>query len=595
MQPSIIGSLFFVISFVALFVAVHLFQKSQRPQNRVVWLALDFISILCWGTLVGGIIDIFRIPINLWSMGAVYLLSAIGLGVYLYKTRKFQKYYFEKFDIIYTVIFTVIIFLIGGSIVGPHIKLSYFNSDAAVHLKNTMNVVRSGHLPTMYMTELHNSMIIEVFMPFIAEVNIYKIFILIDAFFFLLETVFFMMVIRDYLDTKAMKVIGIIICLLYTLGYPLNSYLFSFLYWGVGVMLIVYLLYFIRLYQNNEVDSKYAIFIMMLGCNAVTQCYMLFGPFTYVAVFIALLLVQKQRGKLFTWANVKLALAVFAIPTVMSVYYCYFRFLQEMQMSVGDVISISGGIYADVYINFMWILPFIVYEFIKQVRNKKLDEVMICFLTFFVVTIVLGCLVLKGKVSYYYFYKSYYPMWTTGFIMTVKAVRELWRKSKEILISFASVFVVIAFMNFSGYENYLISTGTGIQNTNKSANLFDLYNYNRYIYSLSGPMMPDEYLDACNYVIENIDDEEVVPMLATIHNYSSCYWYEAITGEDCSSYYGWENEDVELLCEKMENDGIKHFVVYTDSIMYVGNAAVFNDRYQMEYKNDRVIVYVIGD
>lgn len=589
MQSSIIASVLFVIGFIGLYATFYMLQKSYKTQNCIVWLVLDLVTVLCFITLIGGIMSIVRIPVNLWSIGIVLLITAIGLGLYIHKTKKIQKYYFKVYDLIYVLFFAVVIFAICYAKVAPDIHMSFYNSDSAVHFKNTMRVVRTGQISVMYMSELINSLFIEVFMPFMLEVNLYKVFIIMDIIFLILEIIVFMVVTREYLDSFALKVIGLVIGLLYFGGYPFNSYLYDFLYWGIGVMIIIYLLYFVRLYQRNELDKRYVVIAMMMACNAVTQCYMLFGPVTYVAVFVTLIMIRKQSGKLMTWENVKLALAVFSVPTILSIYFCYFMFLRKQSMSVGDVISINGGIYTELYINFIWMIPFVIYEFIMMIKKKKIDELMICLIMFGLMAVTCCGLVFKGKVSSYYFYKMYYPLWALCFMITVRAISQIWCTARELFIGMACTFVFVAIMSFSGIENKLLNSETDIVRENKSLAVLDIYNFNKLVYQQLCPSMPNQFLEAFNYVIQEFDDEDV-PMVTSIELYKFCYWYEGITGYDCSQYYGWEN-DIDTICKRMEGNGVKHFVVILDSAMWYDNHEIFKNNYDVEYWDGTVAIF----
>lgn len=228
MESSIFGTILFVASFVLLFISVFQIKKTNNILNGMSWLIISFVSILCYGTMTAGIINIIGIPVNIISVGIVYLITGTMLQIAISKGNARQRYLWELYDFLYVVVFGIIIFFVAGSYFTKSLQLMFYNSDAAVHFKNAMYVLRNEHLVNMYFAPLHNALLMEVFMPFVAEVNLYKIYILIDAAMFLLESAFFMVVIRDFVTTKAMKIIGLLIGILYMLGYPMNSYLYSF-------------------------------------------------------------------------------------------------------------------------------------------------------------------------------------------------------------------------------------------------------------------------------------------------------------------------------------------------------------------------------
>ena len=177
MEASLFGTILFVISCIILFYGVFQIKKSQRELNGMSWLILSIISIFCYGTIVAGIINIVRIPINIFSIGIIYLITGVLLLIRIKREGEKQTYKWEKFDFIYVGVFALIIFLVAGSYFTPSLRLMFYNSDAAVHYKNAMYVLRNERIVNMYFAPLHNALIMECFMPFIPEVYLYKIYI----------------------------------------------------------------------------------------------------------------------------------------------------------------------------------------------------------------------------------------------------------------------------------------------------------------------------------------------------------------------------------------------------------------------------------
>ncbi len=585
MEASIFGTVLFVASFVLLFVSVFQFKKSNNILNGVSWLIISLISILCYGMMAAGIINIINIPINIISVGIVYLITGVFLQIIIRKQNEKQKYKWESYDFGYVVIFLVLIFIVAGSYFTSSLKLMYFNSDAAVHFKNAMYVLRNERLENMYFAPLLNALVMETFMPFVAEVNLYKIYILTDAALFLLESSFFMVLVRDFLITKAMKIIGIVISLIYVLGYPMNSYLYSFFYWAIGVMLIGYMLLMLRYYENKEIDRRVSIVGMMLCSAALPVTYMLFGPVIYIATFLVMLIFCKREGKLICKKNIFLAFKIFLIPTIIAIYYCYFDYLRNMDMSAVEILNVNGGVYRELFINFVWTLPFVIYMFIKAWKNKKFNETIVFTLFTGVFTLIMFVLVYKGKITSYYYYKFYFPIWLFFYVLTIQAIKELWQKSKEMIISFGIVFAFLAVVCFSGIEQKIINSQTGLTSAERTSGLFDIYKFNIGLFNMRGLKYPNQYFEICNYVIEELDnDEKEVPLLATIDNYSSCYWYEGITGQDCEEFYGWSYSFDEVQ-DKIEKQQIDYFVVYKDSPIYYEQLEYFSE-FEYVFEND---------
>lgn len=589
MTGSIIASLFFVISFLALYAESYGMKKSDKKLNGTVWLVLTLLTVMCWETLLAGLVDIINIPINIWSVGIMNLLSAVALAVYRYKKKERQQYYWEVYDGIYALCAIAGAVITFAMVQTPNLDITFVNSDAAVHLKNAVLLVKNCHLPVMYMAPLQSALLIEVAMPFIAAASYYKVFMILDILLFAVEAMFFMILIRDFLKTKVQKGIGLVMLLLYTLGWPLMSYLLSFYYWALGVMLVSFVMLLIRYYKNKELNQNYLIFLLMITCNAVTMCYMIFGPFAFIAAFIGLIVYRDKRIKLISKTNIWMAVKVFLVPTILAVYYCYFQFLQKEQMSAGEVMTIDGGIYKEYYIDFIWLMPFVLYMLIRIImRKKKIGEDMIFFLCFLVAAAVGTILAIQGKLSSYYYFKLYFPMWQIGFVMSAQVVVEWMERQIETLISYVLIFIFLAGMCYGGLEAKLIYGGSGLEYADRTSQFFEIYRYNQNTWSNIKISYPQEYLDACNYVMTELKDEELVPVITIQNNYANCYWYEAITGQDCSDYYGWKYGDDEIW-EKLDNCDVNYFVIYIDSLVYERNKAYY-DSFERVFENDRVMV-----
>lgn len=184
MNGSIFASILYTIAFVAFYVTMLLLKKSERKFNGVSWLVFTLLIELCWSGLIVAIINIVHIPINIWSVGIIYLLSAILVGIKIYREKEIQKYEWNLYDILVSVGVFVTVALMLYRRVGVGLQLNMINSDAAVHLKNAVSVVLEQKLPTMYFAPFQTAMVLEVTMPWVAIYNFYKVFMIVDAILF---------------------------------------------------------------------------------------------------------------------------------------------------------------------------------------------------------------------------------------------------------------------------------------------------------------------------------------------------------------------------------------------------------------------------
>lgn len=589
MNASIIASILYVAGFLSLYVAVFLLPKSGKKLNGVMWLILCLLAEMCWGAFAASIINLVRIPINIYSVGILYLISAVILGMKIHREKKIQKYEWSCLDILLSLaVFLMIAFIVYRK-AGPGMELIFFNSDAAVHLKNAVSLVLTQRLPVMYFAPFQLGLVLEVMMPAVKIYDFYKVFIVVDAAFLGIEVIFFFQFCREYLKNWRMKVIGIVMCVLYTAGYPMLSYLFTFYYWAIGVMLFGFAALLLRMYREGEVNRRYLVFLLMLCSNASVMCYMLTAPMVFIATFLGLAVIVKAEGKLITRENILLALKVFLLPTLLAIYYCLFEFLMKECLTAAEVISTDGGIYRELYMNFLLLLPLTAYTVIRAIHRKKVDENVIFFGTTCAFVLVLFVFAGFKLVSGYYFYKFYYPLWFFVFVLAVQGIESLLEEQWEILAGLGVMCALLFVMHYGKLEQLVVLSKANFQEEYRADAFFSLYDHNLNYLKLRGSTFPDEYMDICRYVVDELDQEGNVPLISSEDKYEKCFWYEALTGNDCSEYYAWRY-DFDEVEEKLDSGSTEIFAIFKDTEVFQKNKDYFSD-FEVIYENSTGAVY----
>lgn len=572
-----IAVVFYAITFITTYYQLYVYPKSKKIYNGVTWLLLSLLIEVSFQALIAGAINVIKIPINLWSMGAVNLLMGVVLyfGKYRGEEEK-QKYFYDKYDIAVFATVFVLGFLFLISFKGIHINMLFFNSDAAVHYKNAMAVVRNQDLPTMYFSELWNCMAMRCVMPFIPEVDLYKVYIVMESIFLIMEIQTLFAIIREYIQDIKAKIMAIPILIFYAFGYPMMGYLYSFTYWGMGVMLIGALLLIAKYYREKIISPGFAVFVMMTLCNAVTMCYMLFGPFAFVSLALVLTYDYfSDKNKLdLLW--IKLCMQVFLLPTAMAIYYCYFKFLSEQSLTISGIMQMTGGTYQENYFHFYWLILPVIIELYCVIRSKKIDEIVIFSVCSVVLEIVLNRLYTNGIIQYYYFSKYFYILWFFGYIMAFRGGVRILQHIRLIFI----YLILALMMEMVFWRDHLPVTIESVK---------DIYLFNDYLYKSTRLQCSDNFLDECNYIIENTSDTDEVPLIVEADLYSSCYWYEGITGKDSANYYTW-TQDWEKIKQKLLAKQTPYFMVMYQSALYQENQDFFNQFERIDY-NDEVAVY----
>lgn len=546
LHGTIFGSALYLTALTACTVNTYRYRKSYKSMNGLTWAVLSFLAVLCMGGIAAGVMGLVRIPVNLYTMAAVYLALAALMFFFIRKDGMRQEYTWEKFDFILLFLITAAAAAICFKIFMPQLWYCYYNSDAGLHLKEATEIVRSQTVTKMYFLHLQNAMIIEVIQPFVRIADWYKGYILGDCFFLWLETLFFAAMIRRFARTKASKIFAVLLIAGWFMGYPFLSFYYSFGYWAVGSMFAGFLAAGLRLYEEAQVERKITVFMLMLGCFGVITSYMMFAPVAFLTVFAYLVIVAKREGKVFTGKNVKLALKVFLLPSAFGLYYCLYGFFIASGTSIAGALSNQGGIYTELYMDFFWTIFPILFLLAHTLKRRRLTPDIAFFLAFLGFTGVMLLLTLTHRVSAYYYYKTYYPLWTFCWALTARSVSMMLQEAKETLAAYCSMAALFAALCFGKIEYKIVTSTENITGAMHSTAFFTLCQTNWSFLSGEHTGLPDYVFDLFQYVEDNLSEEKMVPLMVERNDYGQTYLYEGATGYDFPDFYEWRHTTEEL-------------------------------------------------
>lgn len=546
LHGTIFGTIGYAAAFTASVVSLYRYRKSHKPMNGFTWMVLSFLSAVCMGGIAAGILSPFHIPINLYTMAAIYLAIALFMFFLIRREGMTQEYVWEKYDFIVIGLVTVVVLAISLKIYTPELWYCYYNTDAGLHLKEATEIVRSSQVTKMYLLHLQNAMFVEMIQPFVRIADWYKGYILGDCFFLWVEILFFAALIRQAARTRASKVLSLVLLFFYFMGYPFLSFYYSFGYWAMGSMYVGFLALTMRLYEEAQVQRKITVIMLMLGCFGVMTSYMMFAPVTFITVFVYLMIVAKREGKVFSRRNVLLALKVFLLPVVMGLYYCLYGFFISSGTSISGALSNQGGIYTELYMDFFWTILPVLFILAYTWKKRKLTPDVVFFGAFFGFTGIMLLLTLTHKVSTYYFYKTYYPLWMFCWALTARAFSVMLQEAKETLIAYCAMIVGFACLCFGKIEYKIVTSTENITGAMHSTAFFTLCQIDWSFIMGEHTGLPDYVFDLFQYVQDHLSEEKMVPLMTERNDYGQTYLYEGATGYDFPDFYEWRHTTEEL-------------------------------------------------
>lgn len=523
-------SIFFLFTFLLCLSSIMLIPKTSEKTSFIRSMVVCYIAELCLGALFALPLSLLSVPINPVSMGCVYLLISLCCFAYSFRKKQTQHFYFDIYDLITAGLLFCFVLVVLWRVFSFNLNLTYYNSDPGVHFLNAMEVVRTGTLGRMYFAPLYNALFIEMLEPFFSGIYAYKAFILADSLSNYMSGMMFYVLIASGCKSAKIKKLAPIFTLLYFAGWPLYNYVLGgFVYWGIGVTLIAFGIYLIRLYRDYTKERKVILALLALTIYSVAMCYMLFVPYT-AALFALMLLVLswdkiKQMNKKILIGIVAGALILFVVVFL----FAFFNFFHGDVKRMFSALSTDGGIHLSFYRDFIFFLPFAAYICgkVKKVKEFRFNLLLLVFHLFMVAASLVLCF--AGIMSAYYYYKLYYLLWLLFWLVTVDAVSHILEESCGWFYGYLVMLVFMFGYTFTPVEDYVIQKGL----MNYAYTEFPMYSANgSYVKSPAETRYTDEFWEIISTATED-ESLDNVPLAGAPVDYIYLYWYEAITGYKC--------------------------------------------------------------
>lgn len=585
-----ISSIIYILSSIFLMICFLLYPKSAKKQNFLVWMPVSYILYECFVCLWGGILTIIHLPANITSISIVNIIAAI---FFIIKTKSFkqrQKIFVCKIDIVAFIFFLTIIGIISVYRFSPDFSLNYETSDPGPHLKFAMDCVNGNTVVSpstnMYIGQFTNALIIEMLYPIFNKVDIYKSFILKDIFNWMLSAFLFYSTTRKYMKSTGLATLNIILTILYFLGYPLNNLLFGFVYLGITMNIILFLIFAVDLYRDSDFNKSIALCMLSLGCLGVVLGYSFFAPIVFLSICgTTTHLYHIQVG---TW-NLKHIktwiieqLKIFFVPTI---YAYIFIILWSINQNNGinSMLSAEGYIYRNLYSDFIIYIPFAIMGTFLSIKLKEWN-----FGTTFLPLILLYCLywayqMVNQSISTYYYYKLNFAIWLILFYLTAYSISYMWNNSKEYIISYFSIILIVFFVMGSKIEYRMNALNINNHPFPNALGIDLIYEHNWIYINRKG--ISKEFIELCNEVTQKYkENDRLTPYIG---DWLQNYWFEALTNQRQNDHYAFLIGPHEMLKEFHEG-------LYSNYMLIIKNSEEYETCRTEIDKLDRVFENNIG-
>lgn len=570
---SILSSFVFVIGYLILLGSVLAIPKSNKALSGIAWLSIGIVGMMCFHTLIAGIIHICCIPVNILSLGIIDVTIGGLLWYKIKKQKQIQKYEWKKIDIIFLLVLFVVLLRFTFIHFTSDLLLNYRSVDPAIHLKNALAVVTNESIFGMFYAPLNNALLMETLAPVFKFSSYYKIFVLSDVLNLMLSGIIFYSAVRIYCKDKFTEIVALVLPFLYLIGYQGNSTMFGFVYLGMGVTIVAYLIIITDMFLEDEIPTWLNIVLLGIGCYGLFECYVLFMPVVFISILVAILIKQWKKKKLFSTETVMLGLSIFLIPCMLGLFYI-FSGVFTGGTTVNSAIAVEGGIYKDLYSNFIPYIPFALYGYCCEFRKKQNLLMKFLFPMWTMFMLILLTLGMYEKVSSYYFYKTYYVMWLLVLWLCFYGISNI--SVREHLLV-----VIVAAMQFAMMGNYRFNIEQRITMKNEMFNpspkavaYNDLLNFQWQVLRME--TYPKEKIKLYQYVYDHLIEEKGESNIMCAADIEDYLWYHTITAqEDTGSGYWSIGEEQYWI--NLENNNTNYVMVLYDCPLYKAHKDYFDE------------------
>lgn len=581
---SLAASIFFVVCYFVLAGGAYFYKKSEEKFYGITWIALIFLMIQCYHAFLAAILNVIHIPVNLVTFGIFDLVAGAAFWFLIYKRKEKQQYIYGIVDLVVVVCLLIaVVWFAKIRYYGWDLCINYKTVDPAPRFREAMDFVNTQGISRMFYAQVVNGTMIELLAPFEQVDYYYRFYVLSDVVQLFVSGLMFFGAIRKYVKGKFLSIASVIVTMIFLLGYPLNSTIYGFTYLGMGITLVAMLWVLTDLFMEESINKNLNIFLLMLGCHAMFQCYALFMPITYLAVIFAIFLKQQRKKILVSKDTVLTCLAVFLFPCISGLWYTYMDVFVEDGVSVGSAISAEGAIYRDLYSNFLPFLPLAVYGFYRLIKEKKNSFITWFAPLFAVFTFGMFAMGYHNRsVSTYYFYKNYYVLWLVLLALGFYALAGLKKEALTMVSLYFGSWAFVLIMFLSGLETRIYNNNPLYVISAKGMQYNDLvcFNYN----TMKEPPYAEPRMAMAHFVYANlIEGGSTQKPVPCAYNDDQFYWYEGVTDQRLSDYMYWKSDYDTFKKNLQEN--CEYVSVMIDSRIYLDNQEYF-DSMERVFENE---------
>lgn len=578
----------YILSLIILIISFILIKKTDKKLNILSFINITIGVMFCYNTFISYILTFFLIPVTLASLSIINVIfSAILILLILWK-KQIQKYEIKKIDMLYIGILAIAVLIVSYLNFGFPFNIKYETGDPSVHYLTSEMFAENDSLLITDRDEAYGSfatrktvsyvnsgLIMKCLNGVIDPFYNYNIFIIFGIFVLFITASSMYTTISTFAIDKKTRFLAFVVSLIYTMGYPLNSFLFGFEYLSMGILLICLVFDMVYYFKNQQLKIIYNIIIFALLNFGVFSAYYMFVPFLYPALWLYFCIHSYEKDKsIFTKKNIALLITTLLIPFGLGFIYHIapeiYGIIINQNINTQTILNYSsyltgrglatyGYIYVNLYSNMLLLLPIPIYLIIKKWKDNKFAGMNMIFCIAFIELLLFGFTL--GKVSIYYLTKNYFALWFILFYLNYKGLVEIYKKYAEVSFGIVGFYSILIILN-------LIFVNTPVENLELNPNerlttVVEVFGANKTIIKYKNTDYYVEELELLKYLKDNISYDNKVEIVGDMEQ---GYWAYTLTRYLNNKFQDYTTKGQNGLTLKMIN--VKNDINSADYIIY---------------------------
>lgn len=233
----------YVLSLIILMINFILIKKTEKKLNILSFISITIGVMFCYNTFICYILTFFTIPVTLCNLSIINVILSIVLIFFIIRKKQIQSYEMKKIDLLYIALLGICVLIVSYLNFGFPFNIKYETGDPSVHyltsemfaendslLITDKDEVYSSFTTRKTVSYVNSGLIMKCFENVIDSYYYYNIFIIFGIFVLFITAWAMYTTISSFAIDKKTRFLAFIVSLIYTMGYPLNSFLFGFEY-----------------------------------------------------------------------------------------------------------------------------------------------------------------------------------------------------------------------------------------------------------------------------------------------------------------------------------------------------------------------------